>query len=486
MLLWETYTGRQLAAPQSHLQAVTVLAVDSSNAFLLSGSEDSNVLVWALSDLLTFRGQSALAQHESITPRHTLAAHRSGITALVVGHSGTNAGIAVTASKDETAVIWDYSTGTRLRTFLLSSAPLCIVLDPADRGFYAGYEDGSVQLVDFYAASTGSIRDAAHASTPLQPSTSSRWSPPNTEVGAALSISLSYDATTLFSGHSSGRILSWDIAAGVFRSTVADYPGAAITTLQFLAPTGFPSTRPPGIKPATVIKPKPHEYFSSLKGRLSEAYVVNVQLSSILPEASHRNRSYTSSEFMQTLTAPIIPASLINACISDLTTSVPPPPSTALTSALSPAADHISLTSSTTPTQTASEELSYLRKQVAHLKELQTVSSKHLEDLARETVALRKKEEAWTARRRRKEEQRLRKVEESWEALKTENLRAASGKVKPVVNGASVGNGGVKKRYGKEEEKRVIVGMDIDGDDDEEEELSSMTSTSEESESDDG
>ncbi|KAF1814665.1 WD40 repeat-like protein, partial [Eremomyces bilateralis CBS 781.70] len=280
LLLWETLTGRMVSVPECHLQAVSVLAVDPSSNFLLSGSVDSNIHVWSIPLLLSF---SQSAQSERDTPLHTLSNHQSAITALKIGHTRTESCIAISASEDKTAVIWDFRTGDALRTYLLPSVPKAIELDVVDRGFYTSYDDGSIQLVDFYTADTTSsitslepakaektLRNPINplhtssiesTSTVLSPSLSSLWKPPDPSPGPALSLLLSWDSTKLLSGHDSGAILIWDIST---RSStpLTTLPGP-VTNLHLLPIHGIPGPSPPHagtgtlLKPHTIVKPRP-------------------------------------------------------------------------------------------------------------------------------------------------------------------------------------------------------------------------------------
>ncbi|KAJ9641415.1 Pre-rRNA-processing protein ipi3 [Coniosporium tulheliwenetii] len=230
-----------VTTPQSHLQPITILAIDPTSSFLLSGSADSNIHVWSLPSLLSFSTPSSQR-----TPLHTLSSHRGAITALATGHSSTPANIAVSASTDSTAIVWDYHTGAQLRTYLLGTPPLALVLDATDTAFYAGYADGSVQVVEFFPRGAGqaqtavdTLRDADAAVAPVQPPLSTRWHAENQDLGAAHCVALSWDGSTLLSGHESGKLGAWDTGRGGFRSVVAMLPGP-VTNLRFLPVTGWP------------------------------------------------------------------------------------------------------------------------------------------------------------------------------------------------------------------------------------------------------
>ncbi len=178
LILWEIASGRQVSTAQSHLQAITTIAIDPTGNLILSGSEDSTVQVWAISSLLSFTN-AGVQLPAAIS---TFSVHRAGVGALTLGHSSSFCNFAVSASKDRTCLIWDYSSGTVLRTYLLPGAPTALCMDAADRAVYVGYDDGSVQRLDLYQTSGSGgagISQIADASAILQPSSSSRWQGPD-------------------------------------------------------------------------------------------------------------------------------------------------------------------------------------------------------------------------------------------------------------------------------------------------------------------
>lgn len=246
------------------------MAIDPNCNFLLSGSPDSTIHVWSLPALLSFAQPSSTdpTQPSPRSPLRSLSHHRAAITHLVLGHSTSTTNIAVSASRDNTCMVWDYHAGIPLKTFLLPSTPLSLALDPADRAVYAGHEDGSIQLLHFYQtpALTNPLYDPAHQSTPSNAAPKDRWPPPpNATIGAVLSLTLNYDGTTLLSGHQSGKILSWDVAKGRYSTELADV-GAPVTNLRMLPPTGFPRDPKPTLTVHSVVKPRYEAALSSVSG----------------------------------------------------------------------------------------------------------------------------------------------------------------------------------------------------------------------------
>jgi len=257
----------------------------ATHSHLVTGSEDSNIHVWSIPRLLS------LSSTETPQPLRSLSNHRAAITALTIGHSTSTSNICVSASKDNTIIVWNYHSGDLLRTFLLPSTPLCLALDPCDRAVYAGFEDGSLQVVEFLNANSAinPLYDTNLQTTPVQ-ITLPPWTAPS-EPGAAFCIGLSYDGTSVYSGHATGKIALWDSGRRAFSSELADL-NAPVTNLLMLSP--FPSRSP--ILASTVVKPK-----------LGEGqYVFTAQLS----------KSMSSSDFDRAVRSQGLPAEMLEDAIS--------------------------------------------------------------------------------------------------------------------------------------------------------------------------
>jgi pre-rRNA-processing protein IPI3 len=254
-------SGRLVKAKNAHIQAVTAIAVDHTSSFILTGSADSTVLVWALASLLSYHldeQQNPFASTSSRSPYHSFSAHRGSITGLATGHSQPGSNIAISISEDRSALIWSFTEGLLLRTYILNDVPRVIAVDHADRAFYVGFDDGSVQMLDISALDGGYVsRDGL-----VQPAAESRWNPPtisaggkDSSIGGVLSLSLSFDATHLLSGHSSGKIGNWNISRGQFHGELCHLPGP-VSNVRYEFPTGFASAPQGTLTQHSVVKPK--------------------------------------------------------------------------------------------------------------------------------------------------------------------------------------------------------------------------------------
>lgn len=213
--------------------------------------------------------------------------HRAAITSLTIGHSSCRTNIAISTAKDNTAIVWNYASGTLLRTILLSSTPLCCALDPVDRACYIGQEDGTIQPVALIDPTTSqnTLYDTSLQSTPISAS-----SPPftGTNAGAIHCLSLNFDGTLLLSGHESGKLLQWDVGPQTFLSELADL-NAPITNLHFLPSLQTSDSK---VKAVQVVKPK--------LGDTSKTYALQAQFVGASTEQDWR-REWENDGFSEML-----------------------------------------------------------------------------------------------------------------------------------------------------------------------------------------
>ncbi|KAF2486107.1 WD40-repeat-containing domain protein [Neohortaea acidophila] len=314
IFLWEIASGRQVTTAQSHLQAVNALAVDPTSNFLLSASADSTVHTWSIPKLLSFSDSGI----EPLSPSTTFTSHNASVNCLAVGHSATSCNIAVSGSSDQTCLVWDYHTNTLLRTFLLTSIPLSLALDPADRAIYVGHQDGSVQQLNLFA-SEGQPRQllmnraqrTTSAAPPIQPPPTSIWRSPDSTLGPALCVSVSFDGNTVLSGHENGNMLMWDVARPASPASLLPLPHAGpITNVSFLPAIGFTNDTRRTVTISTVTKPK-FGAFDSAMGIVPDNYALNVELSLKHPGSR-------ISPFEQALHGPTFPVHMIDEGLHEL------------------------------------------------------------------------------------------------------------------------------------------------------------------------
>jgi pre-rRNA-processing protein IPI3 len=297
---------------------VTSLVVDPTSNFVLSGSADANVHVWSIPQLLSFSRPTSTGQDSKApnSPIRTFGNHRTALTALAIGHSTGRNNIAISAAQDSTAVVWEYTTGRVLRTFLLPSVAISVTIDAADRACYVGYDSGNVQRIDFYETISAQhpLYDQRLQNTPSQLNGNQQWTVPSADKGAATALALSYDSMTLYSGHPNGSILAWDVARAKFSTTIADYM-SPVTNIHMLSPSGFPPQSSNDVSRFTIpaiIKPRYEQNISDKSlgdGTIPYNYSLNVQLAS---------PAVKSDIFSEALTHPVFPTSLLEEGLAEL------------------------------------------------------------------------------------------------------------------------------------------------------------------------
>ncbi|KAJ4298749.1 Pre-rRNA-processing protein ipi3 [Collariella sp. IMI 366227] len=245
LMLWETCSGRLVSTAARHVQAVSCVAATPYH--VLTGSDDSDIHVWSLPQLLEL---DSAAEHE---PLRSLSNHRAAITGLSLSPSvSRDTNFCVSASKDKSCIIWNYQTGDALRTLIFPSFPLCLSLDPSSRAVCVSCEDGSLYLSELFADKPLLGPGSEDASTVVQ--VSSPFGATQPDVGPASCLTLSYDGTMLLTGHPKGQIMRWDIAENKSPVELANL-NAAVTNVAFVSP--FRADKP--TTTVTVTKPSQAE-----------------------------------------------------------------------------------------------------------------------------------------------------------------------------------------------------------------------------------
>ncbi|KAG0235948.1 Pre-rRNA-processing protein ipi3 [Actinomortierella wolfii] len=129
--VWKVATGVLHRTFDAHYKKITTLRFSSDDSVLFTGSEDSAVHVWMMSDLLDESSSEEPAPHYSWTD-HTLS-----ITDIQCGIGNFHGTRVLTSSLDHTCKLWDLSTGTLLTTFLFPTKITSVALDPSERFFLA-------------------------------------------------------------------------------------------------------------------------------------------------------------------------------------------------------------------------------------------------------------------------------------------------------------------------------------------------------------
>lgn len=280
-----------------------------------------------------------------------------------------------------------------------------MTLDPADRACFIAYADGSLQTIDFYddiqkSTSVDVLRDVSSAHRPMQPPPKTRFGAESQKLGGTLSLSLSWDGTTLLSGHSSGKVAAWDIAKNNYLSTLANLPGP-VSSLQFLRPTGFSNISGSSFKIQTIVKPKQDAGLTgSSSGLVPSNYNLSMQftgrLSTPAVSATERQETKTSS-FAEALTHPSFPTTMLEESLAELNSwVVPTKSSTAPAAVTAPSPNDAEPTPASN--DSSQDEVNELKKQLASLQRIQKVTFAQLAELREEKEYYVNKEKGCTER----------------------------------------------------------------------------------------
>ncbi|KAG8534276.1 uncharacterized protein KY384_001120 [Bacidia gigantensis] len=188
-----------------------------------------------------------------------------------------------------------------LHSYLLPNLPLCVDLDSVGRAAYVGYEDGNLQIIDFYKGSSlvHPLHDRSQQYTPTQLLEADVWTTKGDHKSSALCLAVSYDGTFILSGHEDGKILSWDISSGRYRQ-IADF-AAPVTNLKMLPPIGFLNLPKKSLKLHNVVKPRYENVTDTNRGTtgIPQDYNISVQLCTDLPATNATDYNSFCEELTQ-------------------------------------------------------------------------------------------------------------------------------------------------------------------------------------------
>lgn len=321
---------------------------------------------------------------ESKAPYKTFSDHRAAITALAIGHSYLSGDFVLSASEDKTVLLWDYRNAMLLVTFLISSIPRCLVLDPADRAFYIGFEE-SVQFVDLNGVRSNATSEAVELGE------KDKWK----DEQSLTCFAISTDGTQLFTGHKNGQVFK--------RATPKGQPtllyDAHLPVTNIVAPElrGFLHEQLPITRPS-IVKPRPDMAVRNNGSMIPERYELNVVFTSMFsPSASNEDPGNDLfSTFDKLLEHPSFPGELLS----------------------TPLTDSISKSKTVEPDTAAAEELQRLRLE-------NKSATSYINSLTAELERLQKTE---LARKQSKRLRRLKKIK-LFEAMRKKAMGETNGEM---------------------------------------------------------
>nr|XP_056701121.1 WD repeat-containing protein 18 [Euleptes europaea] len=228
--LWEVSSGNLLAILNRHYQDLSCLAFTDDSSHFLSGAKDCLVIVWNLCSVLQ------VEHGQSPEPRHVWSRHSLPITDLCCGVGGPMAR-AATASLDQTAKLWEISSGDLLLSVVFDVGIVSVTLDLTEYFMFCGGMDGSIFQVDL-------------CSWPVQRERGFRTERENGKVfqghrNQVTCLSVSTDGSLLLSGSHDETVRLWDIQSKQCLRTM-NYKGPVTNAFITLAPANMinPDSKP--------------------------------------------------------------------------------------------------------------------------------------------------------------------------------------------------------------------------------------------------
>lgn len=405
LILWEVSTGRITTSSASHLQPVSSVCITPNNDYIISGSSDTSIHIWSLPTLVSFSPNSdAYGDGEpSNVPIRTFTPHRAAICAIACGHSMANTNFAVSASDDGTCYLWHIETCQILRTILLPTNAVSLAIDPADRALYFGGQDGHVYSWDMFqhsACSTLTSTGSSGIST-IQIMSKDRWTAPSSELGSTNCLTLSYDGTSLVSGHVNGNLVRWDVAKHRILNELTNF-GQPVTSIEMLKLDGLQSRKMQGFKPINLVKPN-LEFASTLENGTTGIPSKYNFHATITPSQAHAS----DNDIDQALTGSGFPQSMIDDALRALVNSS--------------ATTHSTSTDGNAnfKTEKLADEVAALKQRLARLNELEEKrNARRMERMEkREGLGTKKREAYFEAKKKGKDGETAMK---KWEAKEAE------------------------------------------------------------------
>ncbi|CCG83036.1 Pre-rRNA-processing protein crb3/ipi3 [Taphrina deformans PYCC 5710] len=228
--LWETASGNLVFVKDAHYQSVAACAFSDDGFTFVTGSADTTVQIWKLTDVL-----DPYTSQELIKPRLTLTNHTLSIVDLHIGAGTSVSARLYTASTDQTVRIWDLATGELLSTLLFPLPVTCLAVDSAERHLYAGTSAGIIHEVKLYKQDKviSVIGDMGAIVTVGQSDEGALMG----HESAISSLSLSLDGSLLTSGAGDGQVFVWDVSTKQMVRKLKNQPGPISLLFSTIRPT---------------------------------------------------------------------------------------------------------------------------------------------------------------------------------------------------------------------------------------------------------
>lgn len=198
----------------AHSKPITCLEINGDGSLLLSGSDDGNISVFPIHQILDHHSLNSLSSSLAL---HRFSGHQSSVTAIVTGIGGCNCTV-ISCSLDSTCKIWSLMQEKPLRTISFPCATLAVTMDPIESVFYVAGSDGQIYR--------GTLMKQGN-----QLMTWNVMNHHGRQRQIVTSMATISCGKTLITASEDGKVCSWDIKNGEFTTTVLDQQPGRITHL---------------------------------------------------------------------------------------------------------------------------------------------------------------------------------------------------------------------------------------------------------------
>jgi pre-rRNA-processing protein IPI3 len=239
LYVWQTATGHLLTAVKAHYQNISCLSFTDDGSILVSGSEDCQVLVWDMAQLVckTSLGDGNVVSE--VSPRISFSHHTLPVLDLFIGHGG-NKSLIASVSMDQTCKIYSLATGALLLNIVYSTGLTAVTMNAIDSEIFLGTADG--RIISFLLHNAPRTPDF-HVPTDH----------PSVFKGhdkAVVCLSVSIDCALLLSGSLDEKVIIWDIPSRQMLR-ILPHKGAVTNAIFTIAPRNVFSEV---LKPSIILK----------------------------------------------------------------------------------------------------------------------------------------------------------------------------------------------------------------------------------------
>lgn len=141
------FSGRMIRFWKGHLKPITCLELGYKDQYLVVGSEDCTVSVWAMGDILQ---DTAFSKGKDPLMSVQWNQHSLPITSIATSAVGS---IVATTSLDRTCILWDLTTKTTIKIITVGEPLSTCIFDPSETEIFMAGQEGKIYHVQLSGSS---------------------------------------------------------------------------------------------------------------------------------------------------------------------------------------------------------------------------------------------------------------------------------------------------------------------------------------------